>query len=81
MEQALIGKTYSILRSRRDHVQSRTIDTVVESGLSWEDADRKRDSLNEIERKANPLKSCWTRDVFIVQMEASDGASNSKPKS
>lgn len=63
----MIGRTYSIIRSSRK--SQKTVRTVIESGLSWEEADSKRDKLAEIDREANPLKSCWTRDVFLVEME------------
>jgi hypothetical protein len=61
------GRTYSIVRSSRK--AQKTIETVLETGLSWEDADSQRNELAEADRAANPLKSCWVRDVFVVQME------------
>jgi hypothetical protein len=66
------GKTYSIIRSHREAVRARTIETVVETGLSWEAADSQRNELQQAERDANPLKSSWTMDIFIVRMEVGD---------
>jgi hypothetical protein len=57
---------YSIIRSHRDKT---TTETVVETGLTWEDADAKRDILSCAETTAHPEKSCWTRDVFVVRLE------------
>jgi hypothetical protein len=63
----MTGRTYSIIRSSRQ--SQKTIETVLETGLCWEDADSQRNELAEADRAANPLKSCWTRDVFVVQLE------------
>ena len=62
--------TYSIIRSHRDGVPIRSVQTVVESGLVWEDAEHLRGALDAAERKANPTKSSWTRDLFIIKKEA-----------
>jgi hypothetical protein len=61
------GRSYSIIRSSRQ--SERTIETVLETGLVWELADTRRNTLADAGRAANPLKSCWSRDVFVVQME------------
>jgi hypothetical protein len=61
------GRTYRIVRSSRP--SQKTVETTIETGLSWEVADKKRNELGEAYRAANPLKSSWTRDLFIVQME------------
>lgn len=63
----MTGRTYSILRSSRQ--TGKTVETVVETGLSWEVADKQRDCLAEAEREATPMKSSWTRDQFEVRME------------
>lgn len=63
----MTGRTYSIIRSSRQ--SQRTVETVVETGLSWEAADSERNKLADADRAENPLKSSWTRDVFVVQME------------
>ena len=63
----MTGRTYSIIRSSRQ--SQKTVKTLVETGLSWEAADSKRDELAAVDRAENPHKSSWTRDVFVVQME------------
>jgi hypothetical protein len=63
----MIGRTYSILRSSRQN--QKTVETVVDTGMSWEAADSKRNKRDAAERKAHPEKSSWTRDLFIVRME------------
>lgn len=66
----MTGRTYSILRSSRQG--QKTVETVVDTGLSWEKADSTRNGYDEAERKAHPEKTSWTRDLFIVRMEQTD---------
>jgi hypothetical protein len=68
----MTGRTYSIIRSSRK--SQKTVETILETGLSWEEADSQRNDLAEADRAANPLKSCWVRDVFVVQMENTNAA-------
>ncbi len=63
----MTGRTYSVLRSRRQ--SQKTIETVVDTGMSWEAADRKRNERDDAERKAHPELSSWTRDLYIVRLE------------
>lgn len=63
----MTGKTYSILRSRR--VDGKTVETVIETGLTWEVADSKRDKIAQEDRDKYPLRSSWVRDMFEVRME------------
>lgn len=63
----MIGKTYSIIRNRRKY--GKTTEAVIETGLDWDTADKNREELAAADREANPLKSCWVRDVFEVRME------------
>ena len=70
----MTGKTYSIIRSTRKSTPGTrtsitTTEVVLERGLSWEEADSKREKMAAADRAANPGKSCWVRDMFIVQME------------
>jgi hypothetical protein len=62
-----MDKIYSILRSKR--TGSRSIETVVESGLSWDIANIRRERLTELEIAAQPTKTSWTRDIFIIKLE------------
>jgi hypothetical protein len=64
----MTGRTYSIIRSSRKN--QKIVETVLETGLSWEAADSQRNELAEADRAENSLKSSWTRDVFVVQMES-----------
>jgi len=61
------GRTYSIIRSSRKN--RKTVETVMETGLGWDAADSQRNEIAAAYRAANPLKSSWSGDVFIVQME------------
>lgn len=60
-------RTYSIIRNRR--IAGRSLDTVIESGLSWETASSKREELQLAERRANPMKTSWSMDIFNIQLE------------
>lgn len=48
----------------------KTHEAVIESGLCWDEADSKRNQLQKAERDANPLKTSWTMDIFILRLEA-----------
>ncbi len=63
----MTGRTYSIIRSSRRC--QKTVNTVLEQGLSWETADSRRNQLAANDRAEHPLRSSWSRDVFVVQME------------
>jgi hypothetical protein len=63
----MTGRTYSIIRSSRKG--QKTIETVLETGLTWELADSRRNAIAAAYREANPRKSSWSGDLFNVQME------------
>lgn len=64
-------RTYTILRSSRS--SGKTLETPVASGLSWDEADAERNGLDRAEREAHPEQTPWTRDLFILQLEATKG--------
>lgn len=61
-------RTYSILRSHRGPDRDERED-LIESGLSWDVADAKRERLDEAEERAHPEQTSWTRDLFLVRLE------------
>jgi hypothetical protein len=60
-------RRYRILRNHRGAGQ--TTESVLATGLTWDEAERHREDLNAAERASNPQLSCWTRDVFVIEME------------
>ena len=63
----MTGRTYSIVKGSGK--SSKTVEVVLESGLTWEVADSRCNQIAAADRAENPLKSSWARDVFVVQME------------
>ncbi len=61
------ARTYSIIKSKRDGRKENR--SLVASGLSWEDADKRRDELQAIERRANPHLTSWTIALYLVELE------------
>lgn len=63
----MIGRTYSIIRSSRPG--RKTVETILETGHTWEVADRRRNVMTDEYRLLNPGKSSWSSDLFEVRME------------
>lgn len=66
-EQWEARRTYSIIRSARPG--NKTIKTVVASGLGYDQAHKLTDQLQKEWCAANPGYSCWTMDLFLLQLE------------
>ena len=64
-------QTYSVVRNHRGK-QGDEWDRIVESGLSWPDAQRRESALTKAEVAAHPEQTCWTRDLFWILSEGSD---------
>lgn len=65
--------TYRVIRSHRGigrRLPKDTYQVIVAAGLHWDDAQKMADELQEEECRKKPLQSCWTRDVFLVEMES-----------
>lgn len=60
-------RIYSVYRHHREN--SVNSETLVESGLDWNTAKTKAEQLSEAERKLHPLKTSWSRDLFIPHFE------------
>lgn len=67
----MIGHTYSVVRNHRGK-DGDEWDRVVESGLSFEAAQKREAALNQAEIAAHPEQTCWVRDLFWILLEGSD---------
>lgn len=65
-----VPHVYSVIRnSRVVGALHKGVDTVVVSGLSWDQAKAEADRLSRDEEVGQPGKSSWTRDLFYPQLE------------
>jgi hypothetical protein len=62
-----VSYTYSVIRGHRDTDGS--WNKVEASGLSLEAARAKEAELTKAEKILHPEKTCWTRDVFCLELE------------
>lgn len=65
----MTDKTYTIVKSERTP-QQETKTTLMACGLGWGEASNLRDIYTAAEIKTHPQKTCWSRAVYIIRMEA-----------
>jgi hypothetical protein len=62
------NRSYRIYRSKY-YGRGKHEDITVVTGLSWADAQARRQQMQADEDKLHPERSSWTKDLFIIELE------------